>query len=56
MNIREIRAQLAALNLPAGAAHNAEALIVDYQYPLDSAVRRAMAWHEHSQRILALHP
>lgn len=50
----DIRRQLAALNLPGGASINAEALVLDYGYPLWSAVERAMDWHENSKRITAL--
>lgn len=51
---RTLRGKLLALNLPTGAAVNAEALILDYGYPFDAAVARAVAWCEHSERISAL--
>ena len=54
MDFFETRRLLAALNLPGGAAINAEALILDYDYPLESAVARALDWYEHSRRITAL--
>lgn len=54
MNPFDVRRQLAALNLPGGVSINAEALILDYDYPLWSAVERATEWHENSLRIQAL--
>lgn len=54
MNAFDVRRHLATLNLPGGAAINAEALVLDYDYPVWSAVKRAMEWYDNSQRIEAL--
>lgn len=54
MHPNEVRRLLAPFNLPGGALINAEALVLDYGYPLESAAARALDWHEHSLRIEAL--
>jgi hypothetical protein len=54
MNAFDARRLVALYDLPGGAAVNAEALMLDYGYPLESAVERAMDWHRNSQRITAL--
>lgn len=54
MNPFDVRRHLAALNLPGGAAINAEALVLDYGYPVESAIERALDWYRNSQHITAL--